>query len=303
MLRPTQGTVRAQYVNVAIAETLKPKSSFLGERFHALHSEHFLCDTAKNRRRIAGTCADFEDAFPAAETQSVHRHSDDVRLGDCLTFRDREGGVAIGQLSEALGQEVFPGHGSKRLKQTLVVDSATRELELNHLESLGGEVHGALRFQPADIPKTAKYLQVREPAKSPVRCSLRASASTPKDRGKHRLGTRSKLSVGKRTNRRLQMASETVLLVMKEEMQREFGALASAEGIQWLGVASCDEARRLLDGGCWSGLCLKAARHSRLVSQGALSRSAKAAHLFNGNALGLAVRGLLPPVKMVVDRL
>ena len=44
------------------------------------------------------------------------------------------------------------------------------------------------------------------------------------------------------------MASETVLLVMKEEMQREFGALASAEGIQWLGVASCDQARRLLDG-------------------------------------------------------
>lgn len=43
------------------------------------------------------------------------------------------------------------------------------------------------------------------------------------------------------------MASNRVLLVMKEDMQREFGALASAESAEWKGVTTCNQARRLLD--------------------------------------------------------
>lgn len=49
-------------------------------------------------------------------------------------------------------------------------------------------------------------------------------------------------------DRRLEMASNSVLLVMKEHMQRELGALASAEGIGWIGLTTCDQARHKLDG-------------------------------------------------------
>jgi hypothetical protein len=52
----------------------------------------------------------------------------------------------------------------------------------------------------------------------------------------------------KEMDRRLEMASNRVLLVMKEQMQREIGALASAEGIEWLGLTTCDQARHKLDG-------------------------------------------------------
>lgn len=45
------------------------------------------------------------------------------------------------------------------------------------------------------------------------------------------------------------MEKKTALLVMPEAMQEEFGALASAEGIKWMGVESCQEARQALDQG------------------------------------------------------
>lgn len=48
------------------------------------------------------------------------------------------------------------------------------------------------------------------------------------------------------------MGKKTALLVMPEAMQKEFGALASAEGLKWMGVESCQEARQALDQGGFS---------------------------------------------------
>ena len=44
------------------------------------------------------------------------------------------------------------------------------------------------------------------------------------------------------------MASRRMLLAMTDAMQQEFGELASAEGIEWVGVTTCDEARGMLAG-------------------------------------------------------
>lgn len=44
------------------------------------------------------------------------------------------------------------------------------------------------------------------------------------------------------------MASRRILLAMPDAMQQEFGELAAAEGIDWTGVTTCDEARSVLAG-------------------------------------------------------
>ncbi len=43
------------------------------------------------------------------------------------------------------------------------------------------------------------------------------------------------------------MARSRVLLVMNEDMLREFRALASAESVEWAEATTCNQARRLLD--------------------------------------------------------
>jgi len=42
------------------------------------------------------------------------------------------------------------------------------------------------------------------------------------------------------------MGSNSVLLVMSEDMQREFGQLISAEQVAWTGVVNCNQARAAL---------------------------------------------------------
>ena len=97
-------------MDVVVTKIGERRGGLLGQRAVTLDGVDVGGNFGKDRRRIAGTGADFEDLFAATQRQRLGHERDDIGLRDCLPFFDRQGSIIVSKLAKVRRQEAFTRH-------------------------------------------------------------------------------------------------------------------------------------------------------------------------------------------------
>ena len=88
---PTARPVAVHNVDIIVTKIGQCRGGLLGQRTMTLDGIDVGRDFRKDRRRIARTGPDFEYLLAAPERQCLAHERNDIGLGDCLSFFDRQG--------------------------------------------------------------------------------------------------------------------------------------------------------------------------------------------------------------------
>ena len=104
----------------------------LGERVVPLDRHHLGAAPRKDRRRVAGSRADLEDAFLAFQFEQRRHARDDPGLRHRLPLADRHGAVAVRLAAHLRREEALARHLAHRAQDALVLDATPAQLPVDH---------------------------------------------------------------------------------------------------------------------------------------------------------------------------
>ena len=132
MLGPSEVAVAGPYLHVAITEGRQPFARLLRQRRHDLDRIHLFRESSEDRRLVAGSGPDLEDAVLGPHVERLGHERHDVGLRDGLIVADREGRIAVGLITQRLRHEEVARHCEHRLEHPRAADIASPQLFVDH---------------------------------------------------------------------------------------------------------------------------------------------------------------------------
>src|SRR5260370_8018372 len=102
----------------------------------ALHRIHLGAEQRKQRRHIAGTGADFENAVGSLKSKVLEHRGHDVRLRDGLPLADGQWMILVRVLPKSLRNKLVSRHFAHSLKNPPIPNATIANLLANHSSTL-----------------------------------------------------------------------------------------------------------------------------------------------------------------------
>jgi hypothetical protein len=153
---PSPGAIARAHEDILVAEAIETIACRRCERGMTLDDMDPRCDPAEDRRRIAGTAADFEHPIAGPHIGRFEHQGDDIGLGDGLLLAYGQRTVLIGEFLQALIHEDFARHLPHGFQYVLVADATPGDLRLDHMPARAPEVRYIQHARLSDRPLASK---------------------------------------------------------------------------------------------------------------------------------------------------
>jgi hypothetical protein len=155
MLRPPETAVAVEHLDIAVAQVPEPPARLLGERLVPFDRVDMADHPGQHGRRIPRAGADLEHAILWSRLDGGDHEGNDVGLGNRLTFLDRQRGVLVGELRQAIGQEHLPRDHPHAVEYLLVLHASGGDLVPHHVLAQDAHVRHEILPRPAQYNSTA----------------------------------------------------------------------------------------------------------------------------------------------------
>ena len=136
-----------------------------GQTRHALDRDHLASELREHRSLVPRAGADVEHLLTAPERERLADPRDHVGLRDRLAVADRQRGVVVGAIAEALRDEQLARHALHRTEDALVAHVAATQLPLDHQPAERRGIVRAPAREHARRPAARRRSGSRRPAR------------------------------------------------------------------------------------------------------------------------------------------
>ena len=134
-------------VDIAVAERVHACRRLPAQRLMALYRKHLVGDLAHDGGGIARAGANLERPVSRTQLRSLDHGRDDIGLGYCLAFADRQRGIFIGEFGHGIVGEAFARHSAHGGNHKFIAHASSRDLHIHHPIAQSGKVrHGSKPF-------------------------------------------------------------------------------------------------------------------------------------------------------------
>ncbi len=117
-------TIGPNDCGIDVAECLEPRLRLRGETPISLDGQDLQCESRQDRRRIAGTGADLENAAVGFQRQKTFHHPGHQEgLGHGLSAWNRQRDIPRGKIGIAMGGEKLARHGFERTQNRQITNA------------------------------------------------------------------------------------------------------------------------------------------------------------------------------------